>query len=213
MLSSAPSPPPHEQPHSAQRHVAHILFELPEADGYALASGAALIVRQVVTRETDDLDAFIDARAGSNSGTIDRLADAFAAEAARRGCGVQTVRRHPTFCRYLIDCDGQKLDIDLAVDAPALEPWQRIDGLPVLTVLDLAARKVLAIVDRLEARDYTDLHALALIIGQQVSIDAALSLDAGLRTAHIAVRSFRATRNVHISQLSAQRAMDVALAA
>jgi hypothetical protein len=32
--------------------------------------------------------------------------------------------------------------------------------------LDLAARKVLAIVDRIEARDYTDLHALAALVGQ-----------------------------------------------
>ena len=35
----------------------------------------------------------------------------------------------------------------------SLEPPTAIDGIPVLTPLDLAARKVLAIVDRLEARD------------------------------------------------------------
>jgi hypothetical protein len=58
--------------------------------------------------------------------------------------------------------------------------------LPVLTSLDLGGRKVLAIVDRLEARDYTDLHALAALLGRQTCIEVALSLDAGLRTSDIA---------------------------
>ncbi len=42
-----------------QRRVADVLFHLPEADGYALAGGGALILRRVITRETSDLDAFI----------------------------------------------------------------------------------------------------------------------------------------------------------
>lgn len=42
-----------------QRRVADVLFGLPEADGYALAGGAALILRRVIIRETADLDAFI----------------------------------------------------------------------------------------------------------------------------------------------------------
>ena len=58
--------------------------------------------------------------------------------------------------------------------------------MPVLTSLDLGGRKVLATVDRLEARDYTDLHALAYLLGRQTCIEAALSLDAGLRTSDIA---------------------------
>ena len=47
-----------------QRRVADVLFHLPEADGYALAGGGALILRRVITRETSDLDAFIAALPG-----------------------------------------------------------------------------------------------------------------------------------------------------
>jgi hypothetical protein len=46
--------------------VADVLFGLPEAVGYALAGGAALILRRVITRETADLDAFVAARPGSD---------------------------------------------------------------------------------------------------------------------------------------------------
>jgi hypothetical protein len=177
-----------------QRQLALVLFGLPEADGYALAGGAALIIRRVVTRETRDLDAFIGARPGSDPGTVDSLADAFVGHAQRRGWGVHAVRRHPTFCRFIVDCDGATVEIDLAVDSPSLEPPQTVDGIPVLTTLDLAARKVLAVIDRLEARDYTDLFALADLVGPETCIDAALSMDAGLRRSDIAEAFARVNR-------------------
>lgn len=130
-----------------QRDLARLLFSLPEAAGYALAGGAALVVQQIVDRDTRDLDAFIAATPGPSPGTV---------------------------------------EIDLAVDSPLLEPPTAIDGIPVLAPLDLAARKVLTIVDRLEARDYTDLHALAHLVGQQTCIDSALTMDAGLSVSAIA---------------------------
>lgn len=48
------------------------------------------------------------------------------------------------------------------------------------------SRQRAGIVDRLEARDYSDLHALASLLGRQTCIDVALSIDAGLRTSDIA---------------------------
>ena len=38
-------------------------------------------------------------------------------------------------------------------------PLQQVDGFPALTAEDLAVRKILAILDRTEGRDYTDLWA------------------------------------------------------
>jgi Nucleotidyl transferase AbiEii toxin, Type IV TA system len=150
-----------------QRRVADVLFDLPEADGYALAGGAALILRHVITRETADLDAFIAARPGPDPGSVDALADAFATTAQGFGWTVETARRNPTFCRYFVRSGEDRTEVDLAVDSPPLELPETVDGLPVLTSLDLGGRKVLAIVDRLEARDYTDLHALASLLGRQ----------------------------------------------
>ena len=58
-----------------------------------------------------------------------------------------------------------------------LSPIQRqlartllISGVEGYALAGGAARKVLAIVDRLEARGYTDLRALAGTVGQQASI-------------------------------------------
>ena len=169
-----------------QRELAHLLFSLPEAAGYALAGGAALVVQHIVDRETRDLDAFIAATPGLSPGTVDLLADAFTAAAQRAGWSLQIIRRHPTFCRFIAARTDDTVELDLAVDLPLLEPPRVIDGIPVLTPLDLAARKVLAIVDRLEARDYTDLHALAHLVGQQTCIDSALAMDAGLSVNAIA---------------------------
>jgi hypothetical protein len=169
-----------------QRDLARLLFSLPEAAGYALAGGAALVVQQIVDRDTRDLDAFIAAAPGPTPGTVDLLADAFTEAAQRAGWTLQTIRRHPTFCRFILGRDDDTVELDLAVDSPLLEPPTAIDGIPVLTPLDLAARKVLAVVDRLEARDYTDLHALAQLVGQQTCIDSALTMDAGLSVSAIA---------------------------
>lgn len=177
-----------------QRDLARLLFSLPEAAGYALAGGAALVVQQIVDRDTRDLDAFIAATPGPTPGTVDRLADAFTQAAQRAGWTVETIRRHPTFCRFILDRDDNTVELDLAVDSPLLEPPRAMDGIPVLTPVDLAARKVLAIVDRLEARDYTDLHALAHLVGQQTCIDSALMMDAGLTVSAIAAAFERIDR-------------------
>ena len=114
-----------------------------------------MVVQQIVDRDTRDLDAFIAATPGPTPGTVDLLADAFTAAAQQAGWSLQTIRRHPTFCRFILERDDGTAELDLAVDSPLLEPPGEVDGIPVLTPLDLAARKVLAVVDRLEARDYT----------------------------------------------------------
>jgi hypothetical protein len=57
-----------------------------------------------------------------------------------------------------------------------------------------SSAKVLAIVDRLEARDYTDLHALAALVGELTCIEAALSMDAGLRKNDLAEAFARVQR-------------------
>ena len=60
-------------------------------------------------------------------------------------------------------------------------------GLPVLAGQDLAARKILAILDRAEGRDFTDLRALVDRYSQEECIRWAQDLDAGVRAVDIAV--------------------------
>ena len=96
------------------------------------------------------------------------------------------VRTHVTFTRMVAEKDQTRIEIDLAVDSPPLFPIETIDGLPVLAPQDLAARKVLAILDRAEGRDYTDLCALVKRFSRKACVDWALQLDAGLTTTAIA---------------------------
>ena len=169
-----------------QRDLARLLFSLPEAAGYALAGGAALVALQVVDRATRDLDAFIGARPGADPGSVEPLAHAPTETLDKAGYTVEVARRHPTFCRMVASLSGLTVEIDLAVDSPPLHPLSFVDGLPVLAPLDLAARKILAILDRAEARDFSDLWALSRALGREVCVDTARQLDAGVTEAAIA---------------------------
>ncbi|MBX3287512.1 MAG: hypothetical protein KF703_19345, partial [Actinobacteria bacterium] len=68
------------------------------------------------------------------------------------GWAVKIDRELITFARFVVTRDGDAVEIDLAVDSPPLFPLEVVDGLPVLSGPDLAARKVLAILDRAEGR-------------------------------------------------------------
>ena len=162
-----------------QRRAARILFDLRDSDGFALAGGSALVVLGVVDRLTRDLDAFIAARPGDPPGDVRPIAKSVAAALTRDGWTVQVVRDHVTFARLLATVDGETIEVDLAVDSPPLFPLEHVDGMPALTIEDLAARKVLAILDRTEGRDYTDLWALSARLGRAECVDLAQKLDSG----------------------------------
>ncbi len=169
-----------------QRRAAHILFELPDAAGYALAGGSALVALGVVDRLTRDLDAFIAAEPRNPPGDVRPLADAFTAALTTEGWTVELVRDHITFARLLATHEGETIEVDLAVDSPPLFPVQRVDGIPTLAAEDLAARKVLATLDRAEGRDFTDLWALSTRLGRSECIAWAQLLDSGVSDQDVA---------------------------
>lgn len=178
----------------AQLEVAQILFNLPEADGYALAGGSALLVSGTIERQTRDIDAFIAAQPGPQPGSVGPLATKLAESLSATGWTVNLIRTHDTFTRLTASKDGSDVEVDLAVDSPPLFPVNIIDDLPVLAGQDLAARKVLAIIDRAEGRDFTDLHALARQYGESDCIDWAQELDNGVTDTAIADAFSQLTR-------------------
>lgn len=169
-----------------QLEVARILFDLPTAAGFALAGGSALLALGVVDRPTRDIDAFIAAQPGRSPGDVRPLAADLTRALTAAGWVVTPIRSHETFTRLMANQTDNSVEIDLAVDSPPLFPIETIDHLPVLAPQDLAARKILATIDRAEGRDFTDLHALVHQFGRDDCIRWAQQLDAGLTTTAIA---------------------------
>lgn len=169
-----------------QLEVAHLVFGLTEARGYALAGGSALLALGAIDRPTRDVDAFVAAKSEIPPGDVGPLVAALQERLIAEGWTVTVDRELVTFARLLAERADEAVEIDLAVDSPPMFPLELVDGLPVLAGQDLAARKVLAILDRVEGRDFTDLRVLADRYSQADAIGWALALDAGVSASDIA---------------------------
>lgn len=170
----------------AQLDLARLLFDLPEARGFALAGGSALLALGAIDRPTRDIDAFVAARPETPPGDVGPLVAALRGRLAAEGWTVTVDRELVTFARLVASREEEAVGVDLGVDSPPLFPLEEVNGLPVLSGPDLAARKVLAILDRAEGRDFTDLRALADRYSQAECIRWAQELDAGVRATDIA---------------------------
>ena len=177
-----------------QLEAARLLFDLDEARGFALAGGSALLALGAIDRPTRDIDAFVAAKPESPPGDVGPLVAALRSRLLDDGWAVTVDRELVTFARLIATRNGNAVEIDLAVDSPPLFPLEVVDGLPVLSAQDLAARKVLAILDRAEGRDFTDLRALADRYSQAACIGWAQELDAGVRAIDIASAFTKLTR-------------------
>jgi hypothetical protein len=137
-----------------QEQVAAIITGLDEAEGFALAGGAALIARGEIDRRTRDLDFF-----GLTGDAVDRLLPA--AEDALRAAGlsIERVQVNPGFARLIVASDDDRTELDLAADA-RLFPAEPGSPAPTLRGEELAVDKLLALFGRAEARDFVDLMAV-----------------------------------------------------
>lgn len=156
-----------------QEQVAGIIAGLNEAEGFALAGGAALILRGVVRRSTRDLDFF-----GLTTTAVDMLVPAVEDALRAAGLTVEHVQRSPGFARLLVERDGEVTEVDIAADA-RLFPAQPGRLAPTLSGEELAVDKVLAIFGRAEARDFEDLMALEPRYGFDRLCELAADKDRG----------------------------------
>jgi Nucleotidyl transferase AbiEii toxin, Type IV TA system len=136
-----------------QEQVAGIIAGLDGATDFALAGGAALIVRGDVDRQTRDLDFF-----GLTTDAVDRLVPAVERALRAVGLTVRRVRDDRGFARLLVASGDDRTEIDLAADA-RLFPAEPGPLVPTLSGEELAVDKVLAVFGRAEARDFVDLLA------------------------------------------------------
>lgn len=158
-----------------QQQVATIVSRLPEADGFALAGAGALVLHGYIERETRDLDYFTTP---AHPARVQQLGAALEVALADEGLESRRLRDLPTFVRLLVGREADRCEVDLAIDYRALDVEATPLG-PTLAPKELGANKVLAIFDRAEARDFTDLHAMTRIYPLADLMALAESKDTG----------------------------------
>jgi hypothetical protein len=156
-----------------QERIAEIVAGLDEAEGFALAGGAALIARGDVRRQTRDLDFF-----GLSGDAVDRLAPAVRRALGAAGLVVGHAQANPGFVRFIVSDGDERTELDLAADA-RLFPAEPGRLAPTLTGEELAVDKVLAVFGRAEARDFADLMALEPRYGLDRLCELAAEKDLG----------------------------------
>ena len=157
-----------------QVQVAQLFFSLPAAQGFLLAGGAALIAQHLTSRPTQDLDFFT--RVGATS--VPAARDALEIAARTKGWSIERVRDEATFCRLVIHGDDDLL-VDLALDSPPERPATASLIGPTFAPQELAGRKVVALFDRAEARDFADVFELSQHFSKEDLLAEASEVDRG----------------------------------
>lgn len=157
-----------------QVEAARVFFSLPAAGGFLLAGGAALAAQQLTTRPTHNLDLFT-----TLDGQIQEVLAAFEDACQQRGWTLERSRVSGSFARVIVCRREESVLVDVAVDAPPRHPITRTPLGPALAPQELAGRKLLALFDRAEARDYTDVYTLAGRYGTDQLLRLAADLDPG----------------------------------
>jgi len=112
------------------------------------------------------------------AGQVAAARDEFEASVLARGWAVVRVRDADTFCRLLVTVPaGEELLVDLAVDSIPGQPGVESVAGPTFALPELAGRKVVALFDRAEARDFADVYALARRFSQSELLAQAMLVD------------------------------------
>jgi Nucleotidyl transferase AbiEii toxin, Type IV TA system len=156
-----------------QLRVAALVASLPEAEGFALAGGAALIARGDVDRLTRDLDFF-----GLSAEAVDRLLPVAENALVAEGLSVERVQVGSGFARLIVFSGEDRTELDLAADA-RLFPVEVREPAPLLSREELAIDKLLAVFGRAEARRLHRPDAAGTGLRARASLSLAATKDTG----------------------------------
>ena len=169
-----------------QREVATIALRAAARNGFALAGGNALIAHGIIDRPTDDVDLFSNEETGvaaAADAVESALAEAgFVAERRDRMAGLGDVFEGmgEGLAEWIITAPGgQQTMLQMAYFDRTRGPVT-MDVVPVLDLEDVAAGKAVALVSRVEPRDYVDTAAALERYTVDQLIDLAKRLDPGL---------------------------------
>ena len=163
-----------------QERAARLISALPEAAGFALAGGAALVIRGLVDRTTRDLDFF-----STDPTAVEGLLLAVEAALDNAGLDVERERVAEGFARLAVSDGIDSTLIDLGYDFRLHAPEDSPLG-PVLAADDVAASKLLALFARAEPRDFVDVFALASHYGFESLCSLASDRDPGFNLSALA---------------------------
>lgn len=164
-----------------QIDVARLFFALPEVDGYLLAGGGALIAHGLIDRQTRDLDFF-----GSLESTqVNEVVEAFASAAREFGWECEIIQTNEQFARLRVS-STESLIVDIGIDSPGRHGCVETAVGPTLNHLELAARKLGALFDRAEARDFADVFVLCQRFERETLLELAQEMDSGMSRKELA---------------------------
>jgi len=163
-----------------QVEVARLFFSLGASERFLLAGGAALLAQHMTVRPTHDLDFFT-----ATPGSVEAVRKEFTTAAQERGWTVDVRQSTTTFCRLVVH-GPQDLLVDIALDSPPLNPATASFMGPTFAPQELAARKLLALFDRAEARDFADVYVLLRTYTKSELLTWAKDIDAGFDAGFLA---------------------------
>lgn len=143
-----------------------------------------MLAHGLITRPITDLD-FFTAAAG-----VQQAARAFGRLAQERGWTLALKRESQTYAHLGVYIP-EPVEMDLAVDAAAIRPPTLTIAGPCYDQRELAGHKVLALFDRAEVRDLTDVYDLAQGFGSIVLLAEAHAIDDGFDQ-HVLAHMIRA---------------------
>jgi len=162
-------------PSAFQIEVAQLFFSLPASDGFLIAGGGALLATGLTSRPTRDLDFFGEL----GQVNITEAMAQFVAEANNRQWVCDVVQADDSFVRLHVKGKEEVL-VDIAIDVGARYPSQNSVLGPTFNHEELAGRKMLALFDRAEARDFADVFVLAIHFGKELLLVRAAEIEASL---------------------------------
>ena len=164
-------------PTAFQIEVARMFFSLTASDGFLLAGGGALLASGLTSRPTKDLDFFGE----KGRVDVDDVREQFLKEAEARGWKCEVLQSDAFFVRLHVKGTDEVL-IDIATDVAAQYPSQFSILGPTFNHEELAGRKLLALFDRAEARDFADVFVLAQHFGKELLLVRASEIEISLNT-------------------------------
>jgi predicted nucleotidyltransferase component of viral defense system len=158
-----------------QQEIARLFFSLQSSHGFVLAGGGALLASGLSNRPTQDLDFFGSPGQVSVSLALGQLLDAI----QQQNWDYELLGHTNDFARVRI-IGSAELIVDLAIDVAPRFPVAQTPIGPVFSPMELAGRKLLALFDRAEARDFVDVYVLSMKFGNQKVFDAAAQIEVSL---------------------------------